>query len=188
MLTAALAAPFLRLGRQGQRGARGANVLVIVYPTVASLAALVTLNLIFLKEPFGRLGDMLLEGSGERLASLGPLFTTVNGWLLVAPVLSAWVIALIVRRPGSILVSTLVFIAILASYVAGLLPAGSAGNTFILMSLMALALIPTPRRRLLIALVDLVAVVQIVIAWSAAFNRPIVVEWMSAIAGGGGVF
>lgn len=181
VLTAAAAAPFLRLARSDQKGARAANVLVIIYPTVSALAAIFFINFVFTGSLLNSLGSDLLEGSPERFAALGPLFTTVNGWLLVAPVLSAWLIALIVRRPGSIIVSTLVFVAILVAFVLGLLPTGSAGNTFILMTVMAIALVPTPKNRLTTILVDAVAVLQIVIAWAAAFNRPVVADWMSAV-------
>jgi hypothetical protein len=183
VLTAAVAAPFLRLGRSEQPGARAANVVVILYPTVAALAALVTLNTIFTGNPIGALGLRLSEGVGDRWAALLPLFQSPNGWLLAAPVLSAWLVAIIVRRPGSILVSTLVFYAVLASFVLGLLPSGSAGNTFILMTLMAIALVPKPRNRLTYSLMDSVAVIQIVIAWTTAFNRQIILDWINATAG-----
>jgi hypothetical protein len=186
VLTAAAAAPFLRLARAGQKGARAANVLVIIYPTVSALVAIFFINFIFTGSPLNAIEREVLDGAPERFASLGPLFTTVNGWLLVAPVLSAWLIALIVRRPGSIIVSTLVFVAILGAYVLGLLPTGSAGNTFILMTVMAIALVPTPKNRVTTILVDAVAVLQIVIAWAAAFNRPVVVDWMSAVGSGFG--
>ena len=184
VLTAAAAAPFLRLARADQKGARAANVLVIIYPTVSALAAIFFINFVFTGSVLNSLGRDLLVGTPERLASLGPLFTTLNGWLLVAPVLSAWLIALIVRRPGSIIVSTLVFIAILGAFVLGLLPSGSAGNTFILMTVMAIALVPTPNSRVTTILVDVVALLQIAIAWAAAFNRPVVVDWMTAVWSG----
>jgi hypothetical protein len=182
VLTAAVAAPFLRLARVEQKGARAANVLVIIYPTVSALAAIFFINFVFTGSFLNSLGRGILEGAPERFASLGPLFTTVNGWLLVAPVLSAWLTALIVRRPGAILVSSLVFVAILGAFVLGLLPSGSAGNTFILMTVMAIALIPTAKDKVTTILVDAVAVLQIVIAWAAAFNRPIVVDWMNAVS------
>jgi hypothetical protein len=182
VLTSATAAPFLRLGRRHQSGARGANVVVIVFPTLAALGAIMTLNWIFAGDPLGSVGHRVLTGAAQRFESIGPLFSTPTGWLLAAPVLSAWLIALIVRRPGSILVSTLVFVAILVSYVIGLLPAGSAGNTFILMTLMAISLVPARRRMITVVLTDVVAVLQIVIAWTAAFDRDIVLQWMQSLA------
>jgi hypothetical protein len=181
VLTAATAAPFLRLGRGNRPGARGANVLVIVFPTVAAIGAIVALNWIFVGSPLGAVGARLLAGTPERFATLAQLLATPSGWLLFASVASAWVIALIVRRPGSILVSSLVFFAILGAYTIGLLPVGSAGNTFLLMTLMAIALVPTRRALGAIVAMDVVAVLQIVIAWATAFNRDIVVQWMDTL-------
>jgi len=180
-LTAAGAAPFLRLGRRHQQGARGANVLVIVFPTVAAIGALAMLNLIFIHRFLGSTGRGLIAGAPDRFASLPQLFDTPSGWLLIAPVLSAWVIALIVRRPGSILVSTLVFFAVLGAFVIGLIPAGSAGNTFILMTLMAIALVPTRKEVIAVVLMDIVASLQIATAWATAFNRDIVLHWMTTL-------
>ncbi|MEP6842489.1 MAG: hypothetical protein ABJA11_03140 [Pseudolysinimonas sp.] len=181
VLTAAAAAPFLTLGRRHQQGARGANVLVIVFPTVAAIGAIAILNLVFTGRPLGETGRGVIAGTAERLATLPHLFEQPNGWFLIAPVLSAWLIAIIVRRPGSILVSTLVFAAILGAFVVGLIPAGSAGNTFILMTLMAIALVPTRKETITIVLMDLVAVLQVAIAWGAAFNRDIVLQWMGTL-------
>jgi hypothetical protein len=183
VLTAALAAPFLRLARAQEKGARGSNVLVIVYPTFSALAAIFFITFAFTGEWLNSTGRSILADTPERFAALGPLFAAPDGWFLVAPVISAWLVALIVRRPGSIIVSTLVFVAILASFVLGLLPSGSAGNTFILMTVMAIALIPTAKDRSTGILVDVVAVLQIAIAWAAAFNREIVASWMTAVAG-----
>ena len=181
VLTAAAAAPFLRLGRRHQQGARGANVLVIVFPTLAAIGSIAILNLIFLHRPLGSTGRALIAGTADRFATLPHLFDHPSGWLLIAPVLSAWVVALIVRRPGSILVSTLVFFAILGAFVIGLIPAGSAGNTFILMTLMAIALVPTRKEVITVVLMDIVALGQIVIAWATAFNRDIVLQWMATL-------
>jgi hypothetical protein len=181
VLTAALAAPFLRLARAGEKGARGANVLVIIYPTVSALAAIFFINYVFTGNLLNSYSRAILEGTPERFAALSTMFASPTGWLLLAPVFSAWLIALIVRRPGAILVSSLVFVAVLGSFVIGLLPSGTAGNTFILMVVMAIALIPTAKDRMTGIMVDIVAVLQIVIAWAGAFNREIVVAWMSAL-------
>lgn len=187
VLTVALAAPFLRLARADQRGARGANVLVVIYPTAAALGAIFFLNLIFTGHLFNSIGEGLVDGIPERFSRLGVIFTTLDGALLIASVLSAWLIGLIVRRPGSLFVSTLVFVAILGAFVLGLVPPGSAGNTFILMTALAIALIPTARTPLQTLLMDGVAVIQIVIAWSTALTRPIVQEWIAGTLAGLGL-
>jgi hypothetical protein len=180
---AALSVPFLRVRREGQRGLRAANLLVVIYPTVAAMAAIVGLNLVFLGQPLTGSAALLFDGAGDRLAHLGDIFTRPQGWLLLASVGSAWLVALLVRRPTAIFISTLVFAAVLIAFVAGLLPTGSAGNTFILMTVMAAALIPAGRSRgVNLALLG-IALLQIVIAWASAFNRPIILEWIAAMNG-----
>ncbi len=179
--TAALASPFLQHWRAHQPGARRANFLVIVYPTLGALSSIVLLNLIFLGRPSGPIGQELAQDAGTRFMALLDIFGTPTGWLLVAPVVSAWLIALIVRRPGAIIVSTLVFVALLGAFVIGLLPPGSAGNTYIMMILLAIALIPSARTPATNVLVDVVAVAQIVIAWMTAIDRPIVHDWMNSL-------
>lgn len=181
VLTSAVAAPFLRLARANQKGARSANVLVIIYPTASALAAIFFLTWVFTGDVLNSFGVDILEGTAERFASLGQTFLSVNGLLLVAPLLCAWLIAIIVRRLGSILVTSLVFIAVLGAFVLGFIPPGSAGNTFILMSVMAIALVPTARGRARTRLVDGVAILLITLAWGAALNREIVSTWMSAV-------
>ncbi len=180
VVVAILAAPFLRLARREQEGARAANVLILAFPTVASLLAFAFLEWAFLGQPFNFV--VTLVQHGRPIAEvMAILFTTFNGFLVMAPVLSAWLVALIVRKPGAILISTLVFFGVVANSVLGFLPVNSAGDTFLLMVLMAIVLIPTAKSLPTILLVDVVAVLQIVIAWGAAFNRPIVLEWLHAI-------
>lgn len=183
VLIAAVTAPFLRLARAEQRGARGANVLVIVYPTLAAIGSIGFINWVFTGRPLGPLGRGILADTPERLAQVGDLLFSATGLFLIAPVLSAWATALIVRRPGAILVSTLVFAGVLLSMVLGLISPTSAGNTFILMTVLAIALIPTAKERVTVVLIDVVAVVQIAVAWGTAFNREAVVVWMTAVAG-----
>jgi hypothetical protein len=178
---AALCVPFLRLRREGQRGIRAANLLVVVYPTLAALGAIVALNLIFLGQPLTRSAASLLDGTDDRLLRLGEIFSQPSGWLLLASVGSAWLVALLVRRPAAIFISTLVFAAILIAFVLGLLPSGSAGNTFILMTVMAAALIPAGRSRPVNVALLVVALLQIGIAWASAFARPILQEWVAAM-------
>ncbi len=181
VMTAALAAPFLRLGRAYSPGVRRANVTVVVFPTLAAIGSLAFLTWVFTGNPLGTVGSRLLDGADERWVALMGLYATVNGVLLVAPVLSAWLVALIVQRPGSIMVSTLVFLAINIAYLGGLLPSGSAGNTFLVMTLLAISLIPTAKSVPTVIMIDIVAVIQILIAWAAAFNRASVVEWMNSL-------
>ncbi len=180
VLIAIVTAPFLRLGRFDQPGARSANVLILAYPSIAAVTSFAFLELLFLGKPFNFV-SYVIGGGQSAIEIIQTLFTTLNGALVIAPVVSAWVIALIVRKPWAILISTLVFLGVVVSSVYGLLPANSAGDTFILMVVMAIALIPTARQFPTVLLVDIVATAQIAIAWLAAFNRPIVLEWMQGL-------
>lgn len=184
---AAVSVPFLRLQRQGQRGARAANLLVVVYPSVAALSAIIILNLVFLGRPLSTTGEALIDGAGERLTRLGELFTQPSGWLLLCSVASAWIVAVLVRRPAAIFISTLVFAAIMGAFVLGLLPSGSAGNTFILMTVMAAALIPRGRSVPVNVALFILALLQIAIAWSSAFVRPALQDWIAAMNSGLGL-
>lgn len=184
---AGVTAPFIRMRRQGQPGARAANLLVIVYPTVAALAAIIILNLIFLGRPLAGSAATMFDGAAERVAQLAQIFSVPDGWLLLASVASAWLVALVVRRPQAIVISTLVFVAILAAFVLGLMPTGSAGNTFILMTTMAAALIPASRSRGLNAILLAIALLQIAIAWASAFSKPVILEWINALNGALGI-
>ena len=175
------AAPFLRLRREGQKGVRGANLLVITYPTVAALAAIIGLNLIFLRQLLADAESAVFVGADERIAQLGDVYTSVNGWLVLASVGSAWLVSILVRRPAAIFISTLVFAAINIAFVIGLLPQNSAGNTFILMTVMAAALIPRGRSTATNSALLVVALLQIVIAWASAFAKPITLEWIGAM-------
>jgi len=99
-------------------------------------------------------------------------------------VVGAWLIGLAVRRPGAIAASTLVFVSVLIGFALGLIPATAAGSTFMLMMLLAIALIPTSGRRYIRWVVPTVAVGQIAVAWATAANRDLLTAWMGAIVEG----
>jgi len=46
---------------------------------------------------------------------------------------------------------------------------------------MAIALVPTRRELITVVMMDIVAVLQIAIAWATAFNRDIVLQWMDTL-------
>jgi len=97
-------------------------------------------------------------------------------------VVSAWLVAAIVRRPTAILVSTIVFVMLNVAFLLGAFHPGAAGVAFTLLALLAITLVPGARTRVTNTFVDLVAVLQIAIAWTAALDRTIVLDWMQSIA------
>ncbi|WP_346231378.1 hypothetical protein [Parafrigoribacterium mesophilum] len=182
VVAAIVAASFLRLSRSGQRGARIANTLVIAYPAAAAVGSVLLLNLMFLREPFGLAGDILVSHQ-SRLESVAGVFTTPYGALVIASVTTAWLMSLVVRRPGGIIVATLAFAALSVGFVLGLVPPESSGNTFMMMTMLCIALIPTARAQSATRLVSLVAVAQIVIAWIAVIERPEILDWLVSLIG-----
>ncbi len=176
-----LASPFLRHGRAAAPGLRAANMLVIAFPTLGALTTIAFLNVLFFGTPWPS-SDVaaIIGGIGPGIAALVVLYTTPTGWLIAAPLASAWLVALIVRRPRSIVVSTIVFLLLNVAFLLGAFHAGAAGVTFSLLTLLAIALIPAARTVATNVLVDLVAILQIAIAWLAALDRPIVLEWMQS--------
>lgn len=179
---AVFASPFLRHGRSAP-GLRAANMLVIAFPTLGAFATIAFLNVLFFGTPWPRSDiSTMLSGITMALDNLFALYTTPTGWLIVAPLASAWLVALIVRRPQAIAVSTIVFLLLNIAFVLGAFHPGSAGETFALLTILAIALIPAAKTVTTNVLVDLVAVLQIAIAWTAAFDREIVRAWMQSVA------
>lgn len=180
---AALSAPFLRHRRAGVRGARRANALVILFPAASALVSLAVLNAVFLGRPFAGATQSAFSGFGDRLVVAGEFFSTTEGLIVIAPLASAWLVALIVRRPGAIIISTVVFAAFIVGFALGLLPTGSTGNIFIAMTLLAIALIPTARSAKGTRLISLVGVLQLIIGWATALTSTTFADWASQLGG-----
>ncbi|OUD87560.1 hypothetical protein BC477_06170 [Clavibacter michiganensis subsp. michiganensis] len=176
-----LAAPLVSLARRGERGARASNILVLLFPTFSAFLTVSFLQLVFLHRPFAFI-EAQFHYDPALWATVPQLVTTLNGFLLLAPMISGWILALLVRRPGAVLISTLLFLGLLTGYILGLIPANSAGNTFFIMTMMGMAILPAATTRRADVLITVVAAVQIAIAWAAAYNRPVVLDWMGSIA------
>ncbi|MGV8913465.1 MAG: hypothetical protein ACOH14_12710 [Rhodoglobus sp.] len=180
---AAVSAPFLRHRRDGEVGARRANALVILYPAASALLSLSVLNTLFLGRPFAGATRDAFTGFGDRLVVVLEFFSSFEGIWVIAPLVSAWLIAVIVRRLGAIFISTLVFVAFVFGFTLGLLPNGSTGNIFITMTLLAIALIPTARSSRGTAMIDVVGIFQLAIGWAAALTSTTLAVWASQIFG-----
>ncbi len=185
---AVFASPFLRHGRSAP-GLRAANMLVIAFPTLGAFATIAFLNVLFFGTPWPQIDvAAVLGGIATATEDLLVLYSTPAGWLVVAPLASAWLVALIVRRPQAIAVSTIVFLLLTIAFVLGAFHPGAAGETFALLTILAIALIPSAKSLVTNVLVDLVAVLQIAIAWTAAVNTGIVLDWMQSVAEAGALF
>lgn len=181
VVSAAVTVPLLSLARKNEYGARWSNVLVVLFPTIAVFASEMFLQLVFLHDPFA-VFQRTVQYDPTRWAIVPHLFTTLDGLLLVAPMLSGAALAVLSRRPGSILISAFVFASLILGFVIGLIPQNAAGNVFLVMTLMGIAVIPTVRSPRTSLLITAVGAAQILIAWTAAYNRPVLLEWMGALA------
>jgi hypothetical protein len=177
---AALAAPLISLARRGERGARSSTILVVLFPTFSVIASLAFLELVFLHSASPLLTSRI-DYDPARWAILPHLVTTLDGFLLLAPMVSGWALAFLVRRPGAALISTTLFAALVVGYVLGLIPTNAGGNVYLTMIVMGVAILPAASTTRASVLITTIALVQVVIAWAAAFNRPVVLDWMQAL-------
>lgn len=177
---AALAAPLLDLARHDQRGIRRANVLVLVFPSLAVALSTAVLDLMVLHDPFAAPRGTI-SVSEERLDGLRHLFATADGLLLVAMLVAGATLALLVRRPGAIGLVAALFVGTVGGYAIGLVPVATAGNVFVTMLSVAIAILPPVEGRVTSTLVVVLAVLQVPLAWAAAAERQVVVEWMHAV-------
>lgn len=180
VLALVLTAPMFTLGRRGQRWARFANAVVLAFPMVAVLLTVLFLQLAFLHRwPAGN-----SFGFGFSQTALDGLIATTQDlrWIgLLLPLLLTWALSLAVRRPGAILVSSVLFALVFAGFLFGLVPNGSAGNSFLIMALLMIALIPAARSRALTAVLAALAILLAVVPWFAAVTRTTVIEWADTL-------
>ena len=182
VLAALLTVPFVRSARAEQPGSRWSNALVLIYPTAAALTSLMALNIVFIGSPFGVATESMGSGFIERLVGIPEWLMSVDGRLAIAPVLAAWLVAIIVGRWKSIPISALVFVSLVLGRVLGFEQESSVGTSFIMMTVLAMALIPAARRVLTNIFLDLVAVSLIGIAWLIAYTNIYTLDWMASLS------
>lgn len=176
---AVLTVPFLTHGRH-QVGVHRAHALVLVFPTLSALAALMFVQWSFGGDPLGAFRSAL-DYDPSRWLIFDALFTTPFGLLLLAPVASGWLMSAVVRRPAGGIIATLLLASVLLGFVIGTIPENSAGNTFLLVTLAAIALVPPSTALPRIALANVMALLQLAIAIAAALQRDVVVAWLATV-------
>ncbi|MFJ3386016.1 MULTISPECIES: hypothetical protein [unclassified Curtobacterium] len=181
VVIAAVTAPLLELARSGQRGIRRANTLVLVFPSIAVFGSMSVLDVLVLGDPLAAL-RRTVHFADVRLSGLEQLTRSFDGLLLVSMVVAGCLLALLVHRPGAIVVVLALFCGTLAGYAIGLVPVATAGNTFVTMLAVAIAILPRASSRVTSVLITVLAALQVPLAWAAAFEREVVVQWMHTIA------
>ena len=168
---------------QSRQRARLANALVIAYPTVAFYAAFAALGVAFRVGPFAMLGGAPAWSQSNADTLLSALATPA-GALYYSPTV---VIALAAGVLGYLwlgLVGVLLTVSTTLAYLLGYAPPGTAGNSFVMSLLFAIALIQRPRTRPHAWILGGTALLLLCIGWVSAFGRPTILTWMSTLTGG----
>ncbi|MGN8552747.1 UNVERIFIED_CONTAM: hypothetical protein OHV15_09195 [Microbacterium sp. SLM126] len=179
-IVAALAAAFLVRSRSASRTA---NAIVVVFPTLALIGSLVLLGVAFRLGPLAMIRGNL-EWDPARAAAVAEQLLSPSGLLYLAPTIVVVLTAIALRYPGVGLVAPVMTAMILLAFILGLTPPGVAGINYLLMLLVAVAVVPKPTTLVSVVLVCATSVILWVIGWAQAFDNDTVSTWMRILAGG----
>lgn len=179
-IVAAVAAAFIVRSRSASRIA---NAIVVVFPTVALIGSLVLLGVAFRLGPLAMIRGNL-EWDPERAAIVTDYLLSPSGLLYLAPTLIVVLTSFALRYPGVGLVAPLMTTMILLAYTVGLTPPGVAGINYLLMLLVAVAVVPKPETIASTVVVCTTSVLLWGIGWAQAFDNDTVTAWMRTLAGG----
>lgn len=188
VVAATVAAPLLSASGSRSIGGRSvgrgsANTLVVLFPTLSAFGGVMLLEWIFAGDPLGVVRALVVVDP-SRLAIFTQLFTTPIGWLWLASMAGTWAIGLVVGRPGAVLVTFLLFSALIGGYLLGLIPDNAAGTIYLMMMLAAIGIVPAASNTPLTLSVNAFALLELAVAWMTALNRPIVGDWLSVLLHG----
>jgi hypothetical protein len=179
-LVAALAASFIVRSRVGSRLA---NALVVVFPTLALLGALMLLGIAFRLGPLAMIRGNL-AWDPERATAIADFLTSPSGLLYLAPTAVVLLTSIVLRYPGVGLVAPLMTAMILLAFLVGLTPPGVAGINYILMLLVAVSVVPKPDGVASGLVVAATSLVLAVIGWAQAADNSAVGRWVGILIGG----
>lgn len=169
---------------QSRPGSRAANAVVLVFPTLAVMGALALLGVAFGSGPFAMVhGDFTWDPAraAAYVASLGGF----RGIVYLSSTLIVVLASVLLRYARVALVAVLLTAMIGFAYIVGLTPPGYAGNNYVMMLLLSVAIVPTPKSRSQVVLTAAVSLVLWAIGWINAFQQPAIAHWMHVLTGGG---
>jgi hypothetical protein len=179
-LVAGVAAAFILRSRPGSRMA---NVIVVVFPTIALIGSLIVLGLAFRLGPLTMIrGD--LEWDPARATVVVEFLLSPSGLLYLAPTAVVVIAALVLRYPGVGLVAPVMTAMLLLAFILGLTPPGIAGINYLLMLLVAVAVVPKPETAVDTVVVCTTSVILWGIGWMQSFDNNTVVAWIRMLTGG----
>ena len=152
----------------------------MLFPTVCAFGGVMLLECVFAGDPTGLVRD-LVSIDPARTAIFATITTTPLGWLWLASMGGAWAIGLAAKRPAAVIITFLLFSALVGGYLLGLIPPTAAGSIYLMMVLTAIGLVPAAPTARLTVLVNALGLLELAVAWMTAFNRPIVMEWLAVL-------
>lgn len=180
VVVATVAAPLLSAGTRRGIGRGFANTLVVLFPTATAFGGVMLLQWVFAGDPTSLVHEIVTIDPA-RLDIFSAIVTTPLGWLWLASMGGAWAIGLFAGRPAAVLLTLLLFASLIGGYLLGLIPYSAAGTVHLMMVLAAIGLVPAARNARLTIAVNAIGLLELAIAWATAFNRPIVLDWMTAL-------
>ncbi|MFT4220125.1 MAG: hypothetical protein QM611_06370 [Microbacterium sp.] len=184
LFTALIAAATGALIIQSRPGARLANAVVVVFPTLALLGALSLLGMAFGGGPLGMIRGTL-EWDPQRAQEYAQAVLMMpEGLLYFAPTLLMLATAIVLRHTGVGLVAALLTGMTGLAFIVGLTPPGTAGNNFVMMMLLAVAVVPTATTRGHAALVIATSLLLWVAGWTSSLHLQAIHTWLGVFAGG----
>ncbi|MFT4229089.1 MAG: hypothetical protein QM602_02240 [Microbacterium sp.] len=169
---------------QSRPRARWANAVVVVFPTLALFGALGLLGIAFSNGPFAMVrGD--LHWDPARANAYTQSITSPAGLLYLAPTILVLATAVALGYWGVGLVAVLLTGMTGMAFVLGLTPPGTAGNTFVMMLLLAVAIVPTAPTLRYALLTAAAAVLLYVSGWAAAMHQTSIASWLGILTGAG---
>lgn len=182
MVAAVVAACTTTLVVQSRSRARVANAAVVAFPTVALFGSLAALGTAFGAGPLSMIrGD--LRWQPERWDAFWATFLAPTGWIFIAPVVLMVIASFILGYPGTAALAVLLTASTVLAFMIGLTPTGAAGGTYVLLVLLAVAIVPEPRGPAQRTGIAAIALVLTVLGWLAAFTRVYPTAWMSVLGG-----
>lgn len=167
---------------QSRTGARRANAVVVVFPTLMLFGSLAVLGTAFGAGPLAMIrGD--LHWNADRAADLAASFLTPAGWLFLAPLVLIIIAAFGLGHAGTALIAVLLQASTSLAFIVGLTPPGVAGVTYVLLLLLAVAIVPTPTNSSQALLTSGVSVLLCILGWLTAWQWPVVSSWLSVFGG-----
>ncbi|HWI31176.1 MAG TPA: hypothetical protein VNT50_06780 [Microbacterium sp.] len=169
---------------QSRPGARFANAIVVVFPTIALMGALALLGVVFGVGPLAMIRGNLQWNANlasDFLAYLG----TPQGLVFLAPTIVVVITAIVMRFPGVALVGVLLTAMTVIAFIVGLTPPGMAGNSYILLLLLVVAIVPTATTLRHALLTCTTSIVLWGIGWVSSFQRDVIAAWIATVTGGG---